>query len=94
MRPSLFALRLVFLILLEAESCDKLLQSNPHATNGTYQIAINSTVFPVSVLQDFICDNLLQSNPRATNGTYQEGGLPDFFTFVLFSNKYFQCSQD
>lgn len=48
--------RLVFLIFLEAESCHKLLQSNPHATNGIYQIAVHSIttghsiIFPVSVI--------------------------------------------
>ena len=35
-------------IFLEAESCNKLLQSNRHATNGTYQIAVGSEIFSVS----------------------------------------------
>lgn len=56
MRLSWPTWRRVFLIFLEAESCNKLLQSNPHATNGTYQIAVNSVTtghsitFPVSVI--------------------------------------------
>ena len=35
-------------IFLEAESCNKLLQSNPQTTNGTYQIAVGSEIFLVS----------------------------------------------
>ena len=35
-------------VFLEAESCNKLLQSNLHATNGTYKIAVNSKIFWVS----------------------------------------------
>ena len=76
MKLSGYALTLVFHIFLEAESCDKLLQSNPHAANGTYQIAVNyataahspfhSMIFPVSIFLRFLSKTYQETVPFAT----------------------------